>query len=155
MPKMKPVRPTPKFGFVDNAERLNSRAAMVRGWQHPGSGSAACELMDAIGLERAFFACLFAVAVRRFLFGKSWRSRQMDSPCQSIGPVALVAFSHRQGTPVHKLQPTCALPQLTCLIPPLRLQIGFFGILIVEAITNKALLSQIGFTVGQGLPFEF
>jgi hypothetical protein len=29
-PPVKPTVPPPKFGFVDNAERLNSRAAMVR-----------------------------------------------------------------------------------------------------------------------------
>ena len=29
IPKAKPEKPLPKFGFVDNAERLNSRAAMV------------------------------------------------------------------------------------------------------------------------------
>lgn len=39
--------------------------------------------------------------------------------------------------------------------PCRRVQIGFFGILLVEAITNKALLKMLGFTVGQGLPFEF
>ncbi|GAB4816519.1 hypothetical protein N2152v2_003565 [Parachlorella kessleri] len=61
VPKAKPVKPVPKFGFVDNAERLNSRAAMI----------------------------------------------------------------------------------------------GFFGILAVEAIFNKPLLSMLGFTLGQGLPFEF
>ena len=28
-PRQKPVQPPPAFGFVDNAERINSRAAMV------------------------------------------------------------------------------------------------------------------------------
>jgi hypothetical protein len=34
-------------------------------------------------------------------------------------------------------------------------QIGFFGILIVEAIANKGILEMAGFTVGGGLGFEF
>lgn len=33
--------------------------------------------------------------------------------------------------------------------------IGFFGILIVEAIANKGILEMVGFTVGAGLGFEF
>lgn len=61
MPKVVPTRPPPKFGFVDNAERLNSRAAMI----------------------------------------------------------------------------------------------GFFAILVVEGIAHKGILNMLGFTVGQGLPFEF
>jgi hypothetical protein len=32
--------------------------------------------------------------------------------------------------------------------------IGFFALLLVEGVTNKPLLQQVGFTVGQGLGFE-
>lgn len=33
--------------------------------------------------------------------------------------------------------------------------IGFFALIIVEAITGEGLLKMLGFTVGQGLGFEF
>lgn len=33
--------------------------------------------------------------------------------------------------------------------------LGFFGILIVEAIAHKGIFEMAGFTVGQGLGFEF
>lgn len=33
--------------------------------------------------------------------------------------------------------------------------IGFFGLIIVEAITGQGFLKMLGFTVGQGLGFEF
>jgi len=33
--------------------------------------------------------------------------------------------------------------------------LGFFGILIVEAIAHKGIFELAGFTVGQGLGFEF
>jgi len=32
--------------------------------------------------------------------------------------------------------------------------IGFFGILILELITNKGILELLGFSVGSGLGFE-
>jgi hypothetical protein len=35
------------------------------------------------------------------------------------------------------------------------LQLGFFGILLVEAIANRGVLEMAGFTVGNGLGFEF
>jgi Chlorophyll A-B binding protein len=33
--------------------------------------------------------------------------------------------------------------------------IGFVGLIIVEAIAHKGLFEMLGFTVGQGLGFEF
>jgi hypothetical protein len=33
--------------------------------------------------------------------------------------------------------------------------IGFFALILVEAITGQGLLKTLGFTVGQGLGFEF
>ncbi|KAK9813104.1 hypothetical protein WJX72_009139 [[Myrmecia] bisecta] len=33
--------------------------------------------------------------------------------------------------------------------------IGFFGLLILELVANKGILEMLGFTVGQGLGFEF
>lgn len=34
-------------------------------------------------------------------------------------------------------------------------QLGFFGILAVEALTGKGIFEMLGFKVGQGLGFEF
>ena len=34
-------------------------------------------------------------------------------------------------------------------------QLGFFGILLVEALAGKGIFEMAGFTVGNGLGFEF
>ena len=39
--------------------------------------------------------------------------------------------------------------------PPSPKQLGFFGILLVEAVTGKGIFEMAGLKVGQGLGFEF
>ena len=33
--------------------------------------------------------------------------------------------------------------------------IGFFGLIALEAVAHKGIFEMLGFTTGQGLPFEF
>ena len=35
------------------------------------------------------------------------------------------------------------------------LQIGFFALIALEAITHRGMLEMMGLTIGNGLPFEF
>lgn len=49
---------------------------------------------------------------------------------------------------------TLSPPPLPLLLSPFS-QLGFFGILLVEAVTGKGIFEMLGFKVGQGLGFEF
>lgn len=105
-PPVQPIAPKPKFGFVENAEVTNSRAAMVRG--------------ALFFFLFSFFCCLFF-------------------PARPDHPLISLSLTHTRTK--HKKQK--------------KQQLGFFGILAVEALTGKGIFEMLGFKVGQGLGFEF
>ena len=92
-----------RFGFNDNAERINSRACMVR--------------------------VLYAVG----------------TPCNSTKFITLTMLFGQQCDYCGS-----GLPQWlrACM------QIGFFALIFVEAITGKGFLQLLGITVGRGIGFE-
>ena len=51
--------------------------------------------------------------------------------------------------------PPLSHPPPLPLLPSPFSQLGFFGILLVEAVTGKGIFEMLGFKVGQGLGFEF
>ncbi len=52
------------------------------------------------------------------------------------------------------LQIGCKSQHMTLAVSA-NVQLGFFGILLVEALAGKGIFEMAGFTVGNGLGFEF
>ncbi len=122
---MEPELITSKFGFVENAEIINSRAAMVR-----------------VPLSRSS------------LHGASY-SRPFSAPRPVVSGNLLTPIRWRSGgspTLRHQVLLHCTDSSMRHAV---RLQLGFFGILLVEFIAGKGIFEMIGLNVGNGLGFEF
>lgn len=158
MPPVQPTVPPATFGFVDNAERMNSRAAMVRVvvW-------CIYVLVCMHGLNLGFKRedCVWrlwpthAEAAPHQQGASSGSGSSTYGSCDhdthswlssSAVPASTPQTPHaRTRTLTHPLKPAHSLPA----------QIGFFSLILVEVIIGKGLLEAIGLTVGQGLGFEF
>lgn len=115
-PPLKPEVPPATFGFVENAEIINSRAAMVRVSQSAPSKPEHC----GAGLHS----------------------------------------DERIGNVVHAdvRAAKCSWPAAPCMLLTeciYAAQLGFFGILLVEALAGKGVFELVGINVGNGLGFEF
>ena len=72
-----------------------------------------------------------------------------------IGILCVQMQYHRQAESSPLKVRGCAQSTYSSVTAPVWVQLGFFGILLVEWIAGKGIFEMVGLNVGNGLGFEF